>query len=146
MNQKDSAINGDEEQLNTNGEPNSGDENEEVWRKMRFERETILKEDAVKNENLGNENIGTNLDAKKKIKIFNRKSFIPNSTLPKSPFYITQELNSRKSFLSGDETALLRLSNFIKNDSDGTQLDSGKSKNFVFTTLSPSVNENKNVI
>lgn len=49
LNQKNPTDGDATEQENTNGEQNSGDENEEVWRKMRFERETLLKEQADKN-------------------------------------------------------------------------------------------------
>lgn len=99
-------------------------------------------------ENSTKENIETNLDGftgKKKIKIFNRQNIVAKTSLPNSPFNVGGM--SRKSFLAGDEKTLQRLSNLIKNsDSDGITIDSGKSRNFVFTTLSPSVNENKNVI
>lgn len=55
---------------------------------------------------------------------------------------------SRASFLSRDETTLSRIAflNKNSNDSDGIQLESGKTKSFVFTALSPSVNEEKIVI
>lgn len=148
MNVDNSTILGDEDKLNTNGEHNSGDENEELWRKMRFERESILKEDTDKQVNLEptDENIGTNIfTAKKKIKILNRQNYVPKSSLPNSPFLTTNDAASRASFLSRDKTTLSRLSSLSKNsnDSDGIQLESGKTKSFVFTALSPLVNEEK---
>lgn len=152
MNVDNSTILGDEDKLNTNGEHNSGDENEELWRKMRFERESILKEDTEKQVNLEStdENIGTInvFTAKKKIKIFNRQNYVPKSSLPNSSFLTTNDVSSRASFLSRDKTTLSRLSSLSKNsnDSDGIQLESGKTKSFVFTALSPSLNEEKIVI
>lgn len=88
------------------------------------------------------------ITSNKKIKILHIKKNIQSISLPNSPFLLTKDVASRESFLSRDEKTISRLASLGKNsnDPDAIQLESGKTKSFVFTALNPPDIEDKIVI
>lgn len=137
----------------------SDDENEQEWRKMRHERESLLAKNTEEKENslqLSMDNVQESIvrtDAtaiaetsvlKKRFTII-KKQNTTDSTLNKtngdSPFLISFDKvfkESRASFLTRDEETLNRLAGMVK-EKDGDAMASalGKARNFVFSVVTP---------
>ncbi|ALC43543.1 CG32251, partial [Drosophila busckii] len=146
------------------GEANEGsgdEENEHLWRKVRFEREQLLLEKGLKAEAansplplspaVGNTSIG----AVRKMTIIRTKT--TNVELKKnSPFLISKNVSNvqqqqravRGSFLVRDKDTLNKLAGMTKGaagDVDGAAgtVSKAKAKNFVFATLTEEEHENQ---
>ncbi|EDW93401.1 claspin [Drosophila yakuba] len=147
-----------------NGEGNEGsgdEENEHLWRKIRYEREQLLLEKGLKPEvasplstsvintsNTGNSIRRLNIISSKKTTVEVKKS---------SPFLISktiagkqQKSAARGSFLVRDQQTLTKLAGLTKGSSgdvdaaEGTMsVKSAKAKNFVFATLTEEEHENR---
>ncbi|EDV50912.1 claspin [Drosophila erecta] len=147
-----------------NGEGNDGsgdEENEHLWRKIRYEREQLLLEKGLKPEvasplstsvintsNTGNSIRRLNIISSKKTTVEVKKS---------SPFLISktiagkqQKSAARGSFLVRDQQTLTKLAGLTKGSSvdvDGAEgsisVKSAKAKNFVFATLTEEEHENR---
>ncbi|XP_043647772.1 claspin [Drosophila teissieri] len=147
-----------------NGEGNEGsgdEENEHLWRKIRYEREQLLLEKGLKPEvasplstsvintsNTGNSIRRLNIISSKKTTVEVKKS---------SPFLISktiagkqQKSAARGSFLVRDQQTLTKLAGLTKGTSgdvdaaEGTiSVKSAKAKNFVFATLTEEEHENR---
>ncbi|XP_062134300.1 claspin [Drosophila sulfurigaster albostrigata] len=148
---------------NAEGEadPNEGsgdEENEHLWRKIRYEREQLLLEKGLKgaatnvasplSPAVGNTNTARkfNIITAKKTTVELKKS---------SPFLISKSVNQKQqavrgSFLVRDKETLTKLAGLTKGaagDVDGTagtvSVKSTKAKNFVFATLTEEEHENQ---
>ncbi|XP_030372295.1 claspin [Scaptodrosophila lebanonensis] len=157
-----------EDQRNENaGEPNEGsgdEENEHLWRKIRYEREQLLLEKGLKGEASPNSlplspavaNNST-LGAVRKLNIITaKKSSV--EVKKSSPFLISktvttmqqQQKTVRGSFLVRDKETLNKLAGMTKgagDAGDGTagtvSVKSAKAKNFVFATLTEEEHEHQ---
>ncbi|XP_055617131.1 claspin [Toxorhynchites rutilus septentrionalis] len=149
---------------NGKGEDGSDGENEMKWRKMRHEREQVLKEkkvdlDAVnlsttlldktmeEDENNSSVTNTSSLIARKRITVVRSKKCTEINTPKDSPFLITKSTVSqgyKASFLSRDSDTLNKLASMVKinPDTEGTTtVVAGKGRNFVFATVSPAVDK-----
>lgn len=129
----------------------SDEENEEAWRKMRHERELLLKEKAATDLTdvtlqCPSPSAATVAAApKRRITIVKSSANTPPvAAKTDSPFLISRAsgiLGARNSFLGRDEQTLARLAALSKPEVEGGAM-AGVSKgggNFVFSTLSPAV-------
>ncbi|XP_017071440.1 claspin [Drosophila eugracilis] len=147
---------------NDDGNEGSGDEeNEHLWRKIRYEREQLLLEKGLKAEaasplsttiantsNTGNSIRRLNIISSKKTTVEVKKS---------SPFLISKTIAGKQqksavrgSFLVRDQQTLTKLAGLTKGtsgDVDGTEgsisVKTAKAKNFVFATLTEEEHENR---
>ncbi|XP_034482850.1 claspin [Drosophila innubila] len=151
---------------NADGDANEGsgdEENEHLWRKIRFEREQLLLEKGLKGETTGGAsplspavaNTNSAGGHVRKLNIITAKK--TNVELKKSsPFLISKSVNPtqqqtvRGSFLVRDKETLTKLAGLTKGgagDVDGTagtvSVKSAKAKNFVFATLTEEEHENQ---
>lgn len=146
------------------GEDSDG-ETEAQWRKMRFEREMLLKEkkidlDAVDiSKSLVNETTEENAEnnpgadnqstlvMRRKITVVRNSETVEISNKPQeSCFLIKRSIQSHNtaSFLSRDPETLKRLANSVKVNPETESLNTattGKGRNFVFATVSPAVDK-----
>ncbi|XP_068149650.1 claspin [Drosophila tropicalis] len=151
-----------------NGATNEGsgdEENEHLWRKIRFEREQLLLEKGLK----GTESLPAPLSPAlnnttgsiRKINIITAKKKTVETVKKSSPFLITKTVTSmqqkqqtkavRGSFLVRDKETLTKLAGLTKGasgtDVDGTagtvSVNISKAKNFVFATLTEEEHENQ---
>ncbi|XP_017136128.1 claspin [Drosophila miranda] len=161
----DSGFSLEDQQRTENGEANEGsgdEENEHMWRKIRYEREQLLLENGLKAEgatplspavanntsNSGNSIRRLNIITAKKTTVEMKKS---------SPFLISKTVTGRQqkgtvrgSFLVRDNETLTKLAGFTKGgagDVDGTagtvSVKTARAKNFVFATLTEEEHENQ---
>lgn len=131
----------------------SDEENEEQFRKMRYEREMLLTKKNEEKENLMelNGNLNKSGDVtdtpvtKKRITIVKKQvqtdTNLQQKNLLNSPFLITfsnEFKKSNASFLGRDADILNKIAEVVK-EKDGDAVGSvlGKAKNFVFTTVAP---------
>ncbi|KAM8709654.1 hypothetical protein ACLKA7_016460 [Drosophila subpalustris] len=151
---------------NAEGDANEGsgdEENEHLWRKIRYEREQLLLEKGLKGEAtrgaspLSPAVVNTNSagGVTRKLTIITAKK--TNVELKKSsPFLISKSVNPtqqqavRGSFLVRDKETLTKLAGLTKGaagDVDGTagtvSVKTAKAKNFVFATLTEEEHENQ---
>ncbi|XP_023033120.1 claspin isoform X2 [Drosophila willistoni] len=151
-----------------NGATNEGsgdEENEHLWRKIRFEREQLLLEKGLK----GTESLPAPLSPAlnnatgsiRKLNIITAKKKTVETVKKSSPFLITKTVTSmqqkqqtkavRGSFLVRDKETLTKLAGLTKGasgtDVDGTagtvSVNISKAKNFVFATLTEEEHENQ---
>lgn len=148
------------------GEESDG-ETEAQWRKMRFEREMLLKEkkidldsidlsgslgDQSVQEDVENNPIADNqstLVMKRKLTVVRQIKTVEASNKPQeSCFLIKQSTSllghSKASFLTRDSETLKRLANLAKVNPETEGLNTataGKGRNFVFTAVSPAVDK-----
>ncbi|XP_062535830.1 claspin [Armigeres subalbatus] len=143
----------------------SDGETEAQWRKMRFEREMLLKEkkidlDAINldkslvNENAqedGENNSGADnhstLVTKRRITVVRHSETIETTNKPQESCFLIKrstQVSNKASFLSRDPETLKKLVNLVKvnPEADGVNTaTTGKGRNFVFTSISPAVNQ-----
>ncbi|XP_055586994.1 claspin-like, partial [Uranotaenia lowii] len=147
----------------------SDDENEMQWRKMRYEREMLLKEKNIdpdelnlsttlvdksleeeeeNNSNVHNTTTNASLVAtKRRITIVKAKKSTETKVLQDSPFLITKSSiiqGNKASFLSRDDETLSKLATLVKGnpDSEGSSsVVASKGRNFVFAAVSPVVDK-----
>ncbi|KAH8371523.1 hypothetical protein KR093_007843 [Drosophila rubida] len=138
----------------------SGDEeNEHLWRKIRYEREQLLLEKGLKGSTSGASPLSpavVNTNSSRKFTIITAKK--TTVELKKSsPFLISKSVNPtqqgqavRGSFLVRDKETLSKLAGLTKGtagDVDGTagtvSVTTAKAKNFVFATLTEEEHENQ---
>ncbi|XP_052865409.1 claspin-like [Anopheles cruzii] len=155
---------------NVNEEENeeaNDEETELMWRKMRHERDTMLKEKNldfndtnfpaavllntadITNVASGRENNQSmsmpNMVGKKRLTIVKKQSTTPSSTKEEKPFLISSSSivqGSKASFLTRDEKMLNKLADLIKSNPEtesSTAVVPAKSRNFVFAALSPAI-------
>ncbi|XP_053681409.1 claspin [Anopheles nili] len=154
--------------LTENNGEGSDEETELQWRKMRHERNLLLKEKNVDlnaadltattllnpmeptcmsegPENNTSSINNTSLTGKKKITIVKKTNTTTSAAKKENPFLIPSPsvVQSHKaSFLSRDQETLNRLANLVKSnpETEGSNtVLAAKARNFVFTTLSPAV-------
>uniref|UniRef100_A0A1Q3EWW2 Putative claspin protein n=1 Tax=Culex tarsalis TaxID=7177 RepID=A0A1Q3EWW2_CULTA len=152
------------------GEGEAGDEETEAeWRKMRHERETLLKEknidldevhltdttllDKTLEEEAENDSGVTNTTAmatsmvKKRITVVRSHKNVEATTPKDSPFLITKSTfvqGNKASFLTRDASTLNKLASLVKSnpEAEGTNtVAASKARNFVFATVSPAVDK-----
>ncbi|XP_065091080.1 claspin [Ochlerotatus camptorhynchus] len=156
----------DVEQRGEDGEGSDG-EAEAQWRKMRYEREMLLKEKKIdldkvdltgtlldrsmdeENEDNGSANNTTLSAMKRKITIVRTKRCSGVNTPQDSPFLITKSSfvqGHKASFLSRDEDTLNKLASLVKVNPDTEGVNTavaGKGRNFVFAAVSPAVDKTR---
>ncbi|XP_058465762.1 claspin [Malaya genurostris] len=148
---------------NADEQGGSDNETELQWRKLRHERELLLKEKKVNldevnfttlldktfeddENNSSVNNTMTSLGIKKKITIVRTKKTSDVITPKDSPFLITKSSivqGHKASFLSRDNDTLNKLASLVKvPDVEGTStVNAAKGRNFVFAAVSPAVDK-----
>ncbi|XP_030570454.1 claspin [Drosophila novamexicana] len=151
---------------NADGEANAGsgdEENEHLWRKIRYEREQLLLENGLKGEATGSglplSPAVVNTTVRKLTIITAKKTTV--EAKKSSPFLISKSVNGtqqqqqqqravRGSFLVRDKETLSKLAGMTKGaagDMDGSagtvSVKTAKAKNFVFATLTEEEHENQ---
>lgn len=146
------------------GAADGDDETEAQWRKMRHEREMLLKEKKIDLDEVNltstlldktleeeeNNSAVTNMTvmhSKKKITIVRAKKTTEAITPKDSPFLITRSSivqGNKASFLSRDEGTLNKLASLVKANPEtegASTVGAGKGRNFVFAAVSPAVDK-----
>lgn len=163
------SLDYDKKPEDQDGEGEGGeDETEAAWRKMRHEREALLKEKKVdldevhltstslldktleeeeNNSGVTNTTLTTSMvHTKRRITIVRGKKNAESITPKDSPFLITKSTigqGNKASFLARDESTLNKLASLVKSnpETEGTNTNVGKGRNFVFATVSPAVDK-----
>ncbi|KXJ68273.1 hypothetical protein RP20_CCG004620 [Aedes albopictus] len=158
-----------DEQQKAEGEDSDG-ETEAQWRKMRFERDMLLKEkkinldpidlsESLENERTEDENAEvennssidnqSTLIMQRKITIVRHINTVEASNKPQNSCFLIKKATTLQntcnaSFLARDEETLQRLANLVKVNPETEGLNTataGKGRNFVFTAVSPAVDK-----